>query len=63
MDIMDIATKMLADKIGKAGADNAALNGVLGKLIGSVDKLDLAGLVNGLKLHGDHHADCNRNNE
>ncbi|MDH3692286.1 MAG: YidB family protein [Gammaproteobacteria bacterium] len=52
MDFMDIATKMLGDKLGGGGGDADALKGVLGKLIGGGDSLDLAGLVGGLKDKG-----------
>jgi uncharacterized protein YidB (DUF937 family) len=51
MDIMDIATKMLGDKIG-GGADNDLVKGALGKLIGGGDSLDLGGLLGGLKEKG-----------
>jgi uncharacterized protein YidB (DUF937 family) len=50
MDIMDVATKMLGDKLG--GGDAGALSGVLGKLIGDGDSLDLTGLVSGLQDKG-----------
>ena len=49
MDIMDIATKMLGSKLG---SDASALQGVLGKLIGGGDSLDLAGLIGGLQEKG-----------
>ena len=52
MDIMDIATKMLGDKLGGAGGDNDLLKGALGKLIGGGDGLDLGSLVGGLKEKG-----------
>lgn len=51
MEIMDIATKMLGDKLG-GGGNPDLLKGALGKLIGGGDELDLAGLVGGLKDKG-----------
>ena len=52
MDLLDIAVKTLGKKIGDGGANADLLKGVVGKLIGSGNNLDLAGLVDGLKEKG-----------
>ena len=49
MDIMKLATGMLAKKLG---GDNAAIGGVLNSLIGGGDSADMGGLVAGLKAKG-----------
>ncbi len=49
MDIMKLATGLLAQKLG---GNNAALGGALNNLLGSGDKADLGGLVAGLKEKG-----------
>jgi len=49
MDIMKLATGMLAQKLG---GNNAALGGVLNKLLGSGDTADLGGLLSGLQEKG-----------
>lgn len=51
MDIMDIVTKMLGDKLG-GGGDPDSLKDVLNNLIGSGNSLDLAGLVSALNDKG-----------
>ncbi len=49
MDFLNLAKGMLADKIG---GDSDAIGGVMNSLIGGGDKLDIGGLVNGLKEKG-----------
>jgi len=49
MDIMKLATGMLA---GKLGGNNAAIGGVLNSLLGSGDKADIGGLLSGLQEKG-----------
>ncbi len=49
MDIMKLATGMLA---GKLGGNNAALGGVLNSLLGSGDKADIGSLLSGLQEKG-----------
>jgi len=46
---MNLAKGMLAQKLG---GDNAAIGGVLNSLIGGGDKMDVGGLVSGLKSQG-----------
>ncbi|MEZ5491918.1 MAG: YidB family protein [Gammaproteobacteria bacterium] len=52
MDLLDIAVKTLGNKIGNSGANSDLVKGVVGKLIGSGNSLDLAGLVDGLDKEG-----------
>jgi hypothetical protein len=52
MDLMDIAVKTLVKNLGESGQNADLVISVVGKLIGSGDSLDLAGLVNGLKDKG-----------
>ena len=52
MDIVDLATKMLGDKLGGAGGNSDVLKSVIGKLVGEGDSLDLGGLISGLKEKG-----------
>jgi len=52
MDIMDLAVKALGSKLGGAGGSSDLLKGVVGKLVGAGDSLDLGGLVNSLKEKG-----------
>lgn len=49
MDLTKLATTMLAKKLG---GDNAAIGSALDSLIGSGDKMDIGGLVNGMKAKG-----------
>jgi len=49
MDIMKLATGMLAQKLG---GNNAALSGALNSLLGSGNKADLGSLVSGLQQKG-----------
>jgi len=49
MDIMKLATGVLAQKIG---GNNPAISGVLNNLIGGGNKMDIAGLVSGLQSKG-----------
>lgn len=49
MDIMKLATGLLAQKLG---GNNAALSGVLNNLLGSGNTADLGGLVAGLQQNG-----------
>jgi len=53
MDILQIGTDMLKSKLGgQAGLSNDAISGVLGKLIGNGNELDIAGLVASLQSGG-----------
>ncbi|MBT8147302.1 MAG: hypothetical protein KJN90_10650 [Gammaproteobacteria bacterium] len=52
MDLLDIAVKTLGNKIGDGGANADLVKGVVGKLIGSGNNLDLAGLLDGLNEKG-----------
>ncbi len=49
MDFKNIAAGMLADKLG---VDNAQVGGIMDKLIGGGDKMDVAGLLGNLKDQG-----------
>lgn len=49
MDLMKLATGMLANKLG---GDNAAISGVLNGLIGGGNSADIGGLVSGLQEKG-----------
>jgi len=49
MDFKSIAAGMLADKLG---VDNAQVGGIMDKLIGNGDKMDVAGLLGNLKENG-----------
>lgn len=49
MDIMKLATGMLAQKLG---GNNAAISGVMNSLIGGGDKMDIGSLVSGLQSKG-----------
>jgi uncharacterized protein YidB (DUF937 family) len=51
MDMMDLATKMLGNKL--AGADAGAVKGVVSKLLGGDDGgIDLGSIVNSLQSKG-----------
>lgn len=49
MDFKNIAAGMLANKLG---VDNAQVGGIMDKLIGGGDKMDVAGLLGNLKDQG-----------
>lgn len=49
MDFKNIAAGILADKLG---VDNAQVGGIMDKLIGGGDKMDVAGLLGNLKSQG-----------
>jgi uncharacterized protein YidB (DUF937 family) len=49
MDFKNIAAGLLADKLG---VDNAQLGGIMDKLVGNGDKMDVAGLLGNLKDQG-----------
>lgn len=49
MDLKKLALGMVAQKLG---GDNAAIGGVLDSLVGGGDKMDIGGLVSGLKEKG-----------
>jgi len=49
MDIMKLATGMLAQKLG---GDNAAISGVMDNLLGGGDKMDIGSLMSGMKEKG-----------
>ncbi|MEP3653296.1 MAG: YidB family protein [Litorimonas sp.] len=49
MDIKNIASGMLAEKLG---VSNAVVGGIMDKLIGNGDKMDVAGLVGNLQEKG-----------
>lgn len=49
MDFKNIASGMLADKLG---VDSAQVGGIMDKLIGNGDKMDVAGLLGNLKEQG-----------
>jgi len=49
MDIMKLATGIIAQKVG---GNNPAIGGVLNSLVGGGNKMDLAGLVSGLQSKG-----------
>jgi len=49
VDVKSIAAGMLADKLG---VDNAQVGGIMDKLIGNGDKMDVAGLLGNLKENG-----------
>jgi uncharacterized protein YidB (DUF937 family) len=49
MDIMKLATGIMAQKLG---GNNPAITGVMNKLIGGGDKMDIAGLMSGLQAKG-----------
>lgn len=53
MDILQIGTDILKSKLGgQAGVNNDAISGVLKKLIGEGNDLDIAGLMAGLQSGG-----------
>jgi uncharacterized protein YidB (DUF937 family) len=53
MDILQIGTDILKSKLGgQAGINNDAISGVLKKLIGEGNDLDIAGLMAGLQSGG-----------
>ena len=49
MDFKNIASGMLADKLG---VDSAQVGGIMDKLVGNSDKMDVAGLLGNLKEQG-----------
>lgn len=49
MDFKNIAAGLLADKLG---VDNAQVGGIMDKLVGGGDKMDVAGLLGNLKEKG-----------
>lgn len=49
MDFKNIASGMLADKLG---VDSAQVGGIMDKLVGNGDKMDVAGLLGNLKEQG-----------
>ena len=49
MDLKNIASGLLAQKLG---VDNAMVGGIMDKLVGGGDKMDVAGLVGNLKEKG-----------
>jgi len=53
MDILQIGTDILKSKLGgQTGVNNDAISGVLGKLIGDGNDIDIAGLMAGLQSGG-----------
>ncbi len=52
MDILDLAVKALGNNLGDKASHTEAARGVLSKLVGKGDSLDLAGLVDNLKGKG-----------
>ena len=52
MDIVNLATNMLGDKLGGASGNSDTLKSVIGKLVGGGDNLDIDGLISGLKEKG-----------
>lgn len=49
MDIMNLASDMLAKKLG---VDSAVISGAMDSLLGGGDKMDLGSLVSGLQSNG-----------
>jgi uncharacterized protein YidB (DUF937 family) len=49
MDFKNIASGMLADKLG---VDSAQVGGIMDKLVGNGDKMDVGGLLGNLKEQG-----------
>lgn len=49
MDLKSLATGMIAKKLG---GDSGAIGGIMDSLIGGGDKMDIGGLVSGLKDKG-----------